>query len=105
MDGSSAGRQRPDWRDGVWRNRRRAAADQRRHSLGGVPHDYTNPDARVHLDEIRKLIFAGNLDEAEKLSSTMMGTPKLLMPYQPFCNLRLHFPGHAQTTQCAPASS
>lgn len=66
---------------------------------GGVPHDYTNPDAHLHLDEIRQLIFAGKLDEAEKLSSTMMGTPKLLMPYQPFCNLRLHFPGHAQTTQ------
>ena len=65
---------------------------------GGGPHDYTNPDAYTHLDEIRRLIFTGKVDEAEKLSATMMGQPKLLMPYQPFCDLRLHFPGHGQTT-------
>ena len=61
---------------------------------GGGPHDYTNPDAYSHLDEVRKLIFAGKVDEAEKLSEGMMGNPKLLMPYQPFCDVRLHFPGH-----------
>ena len=66
---------------------------------GGGPHDYTNPDAYTHLEEIRRLIFAGKVDEAEKLSATMMGQPKLLMPYQPFCDIRLHFPGHGQTTQ------
>jgi hypothetical protein len=41
---------------------------------------------------------AGKVDEAEKLSETMMGQPNLLMPYQPFCDLRLHFPGHGQAT-------
>jgi alpha-L-fucosidase 2 len=61
---------------------------------GGGPHDYTNPEAYSHLDEVRKLIFAGKVDEAEKLSEGMMGNPKLLMPYQPFCDVRLHFPGH-----------
>ncbi len=66
---------------------------------GGGPHDYTNPDAYTHLEEIRGLIFAGKVDEAEKLSASMMGQPKLLMPYQPFCDIRLHFPGHGQTTQ------
>ena len=65
---------------------------------GGGPHDYTNPEAHTNLDEIRRLIFAGKVDDAEKLSATMMGQPKLLMPYQPFCDLRLHFPGHGQTT-------
>lgn len=65
---------------------------------GGGPHDYTNPEAYTHLDEIRRLIFTGKVDEAEKLSATMMGQPKLLMPYQPFCDLRLHFPGHGQMT-------
>ena len=63
---------------------------------GGGPHDYTNPEAYSHLDEVRKLIFAGKVDEAEKLSENLMGKPKLLMPYQPFCDLRLHFPGHDQ---------
>ena len=64
---------------------------------GGGPHDYTNPDAHSQLEEIRRLIFAGKVEEAQKLSETMMGQPKLLMPYQPFCDLRLHFPGHGQT--------
>ena len=63
---------------------------------GGAPHDYTNSDAYSHLDEVRKLIFAGKVDEAEKVAASMMGDPKLLMPYQPFCDLRLHFSGHAQ---------
>jgi alpha-L-fucosidase 2 len=62
---------------------------------GGVPHDYTDPEAYSHLDEIRQLIFAGKVAEAEKLSAGFMGKPKLLMPYQPFCDLKLHFPGHA----------
>ncbi len=66
---------------------------------GGVPHDYTNPSAGLHLDEIRQLIFAGKLDEAEKLSTSMMGDPKLLMPYQPFCDLHLRFKGQEQPTE------
>src|ERR1051325_9765743 len=65
---------------------------------GGTPHDYSNPEAYSHLDEVRKLIFAGKIEEAEKLSENMMGKPKLLMPYQPFCDLRLHFPGHERAT-------
>lgn len=66
---------------------------------GGSPRDYTSPDAYSQLDEIRKHIFAGKVQEAEKLSEALMGTPKLLMPYQPFCDLRLHFPAHGQATQ------
>ncbi len=59
---------------------------------GGNPHDYENPNAYQNLAEIQRLIFAGKVDEAEKLAgSSFMGLPKLLMPYQPFCDLRLHF--------------
>ncbi len=65
---------------------------------GGSPHDYTDPEAQTRLAEIRRLIFAGKVAEAEKLSEGVMGRPKLLMPYQPFCDLRLHVPGHAQAT-------
>jgi alpha-L-fucosidase 2 len=65
---------------------------------GGGPHDYTNPGAYAHLDEIRRLIITGKVEEAEKLSATMMAEPERLMPYQPFCNLRLHFAGHDQAT-------
>jgi alpha-L-fucosidase 2 len=66
---------------------------------GGRPHNYTNPEVYTHLQEIRQLIFAGKVDEAQKLSGTLMGQPKLLMPYQPFCDVRLHFPGHDQATE------
>ena len=66
---------------------------------GGGPHNYTNPQAYTHLEEIRRSIFAGKVDEAEKLSGTQMGQPKLLMPYQPFCDLRMHFPGHDRATE------
>lgn len=65
---------------------------------GGGPHDYTNPDAYSHLQEIRDLIFAGKIAEAEKVSAGVMGKPTLLMPYQPFCDIRIHFPGHAAAT-------
>ena len=65
---------------------------------GGRPHDYTNPEASARLADIRRLIFAGKVDEAEKLADAVMGRPKLLMPYQPFCDVRMHFPGHGQAT-------
>ncbi len=63
---------------------------------GGVPHDYDNPGAFAHLAEIQRLIFEGKPEEAEKLSGPLMGDPKVLMPYQPFCDLRLHFSGQEE---------
>jgi len=66
---------------------------------GGSPHDYTNPEAYSHLAELRQLIFAGKGKEADELSSKMMGRPKLLMPYQPFCDLRLRFADDGPTTE------
>ncbi len=61
---------------------------------GGAPHDYTNPEAASHLAELRRLIFAGQIEAAEKLTAQMMGNPSLLMPFQPFCDLRLQVEGH-----------
>jgi alpha-L-fucosidase 2 len=58
---------------------------------GGGPHDYTNPEAARHLAELRRLIFAGQIQDAERLTAQMMGNPSLLMPFQPCCDLRLHF--------------
>jgi len=66
---------------------------------GGGPHNYTNPEAYAHLEQIRRLIFAGKVEEAEKVSAAVMGQPKMLMPYQPFCDMRLHFPGHQRATE------
>ena len=66
---------------------------------GGGPHNYTNSQAYTCLDEIRRLLFEGKVPEAERLSQGLMGEPKLLMPYQPFCDVRLHFPDHGQATE------
>ena len=60
---------------------------------GGAPHDYTNIAAHQHLDQLQSLIFAGQIADAEKLSARIMGSPVLLMPYQPFCDLRLQADG------------
>ncbi len=65
---------------------------------GGLPHDYTNPAAHENLREVQRLIFEGKVDEAEKLTAGMMGKPRLLAPYQPFCDLRLQFPGVGAVT-------
>ncbi|MBU6297891.1 MAG: glycoside hydrolase N-terminal domain-containing protein, partial [Alphaproteobacteria bacterium] len=64
---------------------------------GGEPHDYVDPHAGKHLARLRELIFSGRIDEAEELSAKMMGRPPVLLPYQPFCDLRLQFeqPGDA----------
>ena len=66
---------------------------------GGLPHDYSNPQAGQHLAELRRLIFAGNIPEAEKLGDKMLGNPGVQRPYQPLGDLRLRFPGHEQVEQ------
>jgi alpha-L-fucosidase 2 len=63
---------------------------------GGLPHDYSNPGAGQHLAELRRLIFAGKINEAEELGQKMLGNPKCQRPYQPLGDLRLRFPGHEQ---------
>ena len=40
---------------------------------GGGPHDYSNPDAFEHLAEVRRLIFAGKVQEADKLALAVCG--------------------------------
>ena len=59
--------------------------------MGWRTHNYTNAQAGEKLSELQRLIFAGKIEAAESLSAGMMGNPPLLMPYQPFCDLRLHF--------------
>jgi alpha-L-fucosidase 2 len=63
---------------------------------GGGPRDYANPGAAARLEDLRRLIFKGQIQEAERLTADMMGRPALLMPYQPFCDLRLRFDGTAE---------
>lgn len=62
---------------------------------GGQPHDYNQPEAYRYLPDVRRLIFAGKVEQAEAIATKMLGAPPTLAPYQPFGNIRLHFPGHA----------
>jgi alpha-L-fucosidase 2 len=63
---------------------------------GGGPYDPVNPQAKDALPEVRKLIFAGRYDEAQKLASAkVMGTPLRQMAYQALGDLLLTFPGLA----------
>lgn len=65
---------------------------------GGGPHRYADPQARAHLQEVRKLLFAGDVGKAEGVAKDMLGSPALLPAYLPFVDVRLHFPGHANAS-------
>jgi len=65
----------------------------------GEPHDYSNPGAAEYLPKIRELLFAGKQDEAEELAAEhFMSVPLRQMPYQPFGDIVLEFPGHESFT-------
>lgn len=61
----------------------------------GEPHDYSHVGASNYLATIRQLLFDGKQKEAEALAmKEFMSVPLKQMPYQPFADLRLKFPGH-----------
>lgn len=65
----------------------------------GHPHDYDRPGAHEHLAEIRKLLFAGEAEQAGDLvRQTFLSDPVRQMAYQPFGDLRLHFIGITNVT-------
>ena len=65
----------------------------------GEPHDYSHPGAAEHLPTIRALLAEGKQRDAERLAMEhFMSVPLRQMPYQPFGDLRLHFPGHADVS-------
>ncbi len=65
----------------------------------GKPHDYVRAGAGDQLAEIRRLIFEGNSAEAGKLAKEkFLSDPVRQLPYQPFGDLRLTFPGHENVT-------
>jgi alpha-L-fucosidase 2 len=58
----------------------------------GGPRDRINPDALANLPEIRKLIFAGKLSEAEKLTDqALSGVPDIQHEYEPLADLLFSF--------------
>jgi len=61
----------------------------------GKPHDYAHDGAAQYLSQIRQLLFEGKQKEAEQLATEhFMSVPLGQMPYQPFGDLKLTFPGH-----------
>ncbi len=58
----------------------------------GKPVDRINPDARDNFMEVRRLILAGKIPEAEALAlRALSGTPESQRPYQPLGDLTLTF--------------
>ena len=63
----------------------------------GRPNNNANPEAREWIPKIQKLVFEGKYREAQDMctahvkSATNQG-----MPYQPFGDLRISFPGHGR---------
>ncbi|MBN1509803.1 MAG: glycoside hydrolase family 95 protein [Sedimentisphaerales bacterium] len=61
----------------------------------GRPLDYAHDGAAEYLPQIRRLLLEGRQKEAEDLAMEhFMSVPLGQMPYQPFGDLRLTFPGH-----------
>lgn len=66
---------------------------------GGSPNNNPNPEALKAIPQIRKLIFAGKYEEAQALATQkVMSATNQGMPFQPFGDLRISFPGHARYT-------
>lgn len=67
----------------------------------GEPHDYSHKGAVKYLPEIRRLLFEGKQKEAEDLGNAEFMSVhnkigKRQQAYQPFGDLKLMFPEHAQ---------
>ncbi len=65
----------------------------------GQPNNNPNPEAPEYLPKIRELVFAGKYVEAQDLATEkVMSKTNSGMPFQPFGDLRLSFPGHGAYT-------
>ena len=65
----------------------------------GKPHDYVRAGAGEQLGEIRRLLGEGKTKEASALAKEkFLSDPVRQLPYQPFGDLRLTFPGHENAT-------
>jgi alpha-L-fucosidase 2 len=66
----------------------------------GKPHDYVRAGAHDHLAEVRELLFQGKTREAADLTrQTLLSDPVRQKAYQPFGDLRFHFPEFANVTK------
>ncbi len=68
----------------------------------GQPNNVVNPNAKATLPEVRRLIFEGKYKEAQELANAKVMPvavgKNMGMPYQPFGDLYIAMPGHADYT-------
>ncbi len=65
----------------------------------GEKRDRNNPEGAHNLAEVRRLLFAGKLKEAEALADrTMIATTRRMPQYQPLGDLMLRFSGQEKPT-------
>ena len=68
----------------------------------GQPNNVVNPNAKETLPEVRRLIFEGKYKEAQELANAKVMPvavgKNMGMPYQPFGDLYIAMPGHADYT-------
>ena len=65
----------------------------------GRPNNNANPNALEYIPKVRALVFAGKYLEAQTLATEkVMSNTNSGMPYQPFGDLRISFPGHTRYT-------
>jgi alpha-L-fucosidase 2 len=58
----------------------------------GKPHDYNDPDANKYFGKIKDLVFAGKIQDAEKMvDEHFYGKPAAQQAYQPIGDLLLNF--------------
>ena len=65
----------------------------------GKPNDNANPEALQYIPKVRQLVFEGKYLEAQTMATEhVMSNTNSGMPYQPFGDLYINFPSHAQYT-------
>ncbi len=65
----------------------------------GKPHNYVRAGSGTVVPQIRQLLWDGKVEEAQNLARTkMLSDPVRQLPYQPFGDVRLTFPGHDAAT-------
>ncbi|MFL6335813.1 MAG: glycosyl hydrolase family 95 catalytic domain-containing protein [Pyrinomonadaceae bacterium] len=68
----------------------------------GERRDRTNPEGARALPEVRRLLFAGKVREAEELAEqSIIAVPKRMPPYQPLGDLQLNFKGVGRAEEYA----
>ena len=65
----------------------------------GRPHNYVRAGSGAVVPQIRQLLWDGKVEEAQNLArAKMLSDPVRQLPYQPFGDVRLSFPGHDAAT-------